>query len=458
MGLLPLVHFIRRLVGPRWSEPRLRASFVIDDPNLHWPSYGFLDYRELADQAARHGYHVGFATVPLDGWLVNRRAVSVLAENRTALSLLMHGNDHAAHELGRLDSDVRAASAIAQALRRVTSLERRCGLSVERVMVPPYEDCSQPALRAMFRLGIEAACVSRPHPWYVGPPSTSPLAGWHPAELVAGGIPVLPRYPLSGDRDDLPLRAFLGQPLILYGHHWDFAGGLDLLAHAAGEINGLGDVEWGPLGWVARTNCATRTLDETLLVRMHARRVAVEVPAGVRALRVLVPEPAGGSEGHQVSDSERSTAVEFDGGWGTSEPIATEGRDRVELTLAADHPLSPDEVRSRGLRPWLAVRRALVEGRDRSSRSAAGGVGPRRTPRPPTGAHSARRRSCSPSTAASSVERSGWRCSKQSSWGPASSCCWRCRMARCARASPPMASSSPGRRRCRCGEPHRGAG
>ena len=98
---------------------------------------------------------------------------------------------------------------------------------------------------------------------------------------------------------------------------------------------------------------------------MHARRVELEVPAGTRALRVLVPEPAGGSQGHHVSDSKGSTAVGFDGSWGTSEPIATGGRDRVELTLKADHPLSPDEVRSRGLRPWLAVRRALVEGRDR---------------------------------------------------------------------------------------------
>ena len=192
-----------------------------------------------------------------------------------------------------------------------------------------------------------------------------------------GGNTRLPRYPLSGDRDDLPLRAFLGQPLILYGHHWDFAGGLDLLAQAAGEINGLGDVEWGPLGWVARTNCATRTLHDTLLVRMHSRRVAVEVPAGVRALRVLVPEPPGGSRGHHVSDSKSSAAVDFDGGWGTSEPIAIEGRDHVELTLTPDHPLSPDEVRSRGLRPWLAVRRALVEGRDRIQPIAAGA---RRTP------------------------------------------------------------------------------
>ncbi|HTY97598.1 MAG TPA: glycosyltransferase family 4 protein [Solirubrobacteraceae bacterium] len=365
MGLLPLVHFIRRLVGPRWSEPGLRASFVIDDPNLHRTSYGFLDYRELAAHATRHCYHVGFATVPLDGWLVNRRAASLLAESRPVLSLSMHGNDHAAHELGRLDGDERAARAIAQALRRVASLERRSGVAVERVMVPPYEDCSEPALRAMFRLGIEAACVSRPHPWYVGPPSTSPLAGWHPAELVAGGIPVLPRYPLSGDRDDLPLRAFLGQPLILYGHHWDFAEGLDLLARAAAEINGLGDVEWGPLGWIARTNFATRAHDGTLLVRMHARRVAVRVPAGVRSVRVLVGEPTGGSEGHRVSDSRSSAAIEYDGRRGISAPIATEGRDRLELTLAADRPLGQDEVRPPGVRPWLAVRRALVEGRDR---------------------------------------------------------------------------------------------
>ena len=228
----------------------------------------------------------------------------MLAENPRALSLLMHGNDHAAHELGRLDSDARAAAAIAQALRRVASLERRCGLGVERVMVPPYEDCSQAALRAMFRLGIEAACVSRPTRGTSARPRPLRWPGGIPRSSSRAGIPVLPRYPLSGDRDDLPLRAFLGQPLILYGHHWDFAGGLDLLAQAAGEINGLGDVEWGPLGWVARTNCATRTLDDTLLVRMYARRVAVEVPAGTRALRVLVPEPAGGSEGHRVSDSD----------------------------------------------------------------------------------------------------------------------------------------------------------
>jgi len=39
-------------------EPPLRACFVIDDPNLHWPSYGHLDYRRMAEHARRGGYHV----------------------------------------------------------------------------------------------------------------------------------------------------------------------------------------------------------------------------------------------------------------------------------------------------------------------------------------------------------------------------------------------------------------
>ena len=318
MGLLPLVHFLGQVLGAEgWRLPPLRASFVVDDPNLHWPSYGFLNYGELAAHAMRHGYHVGFATVPLDGWLVNRRAASLLAKNASVLSLLMHGNDHGAGELGRLSTDAEAGSAIAQALRRIAALEHRCGVTVERVMVPPHEACSEAALRAMFRLGIEAACISRPYPWRDGLPASTPLAGWHPAELVAGGLPVLPRYPLGAPREDLALRALLGQPLILYGHHGDFAQGLDILAQAASEIDGLGEVRWGPLGWIARGSYTTRRVGDVLLVRMHARRIAVEVPAGVRALRVLVPEPLGGAGGHRVIHAGGAMEIAFDGGVGS---------------------------------------------------------------------------------------------------------------------------------------------
>ncbi len=252
MGLLPLLHFLGALLADQgWKLPAPRAAFVIDDPNLHWPSYGFLKYPQLAEHASRHGYHLAFATVPLDGWRVDARAVATMREHPAALSLLIHGNDHVARELAGLSSDRRAEAAMAQALRRIAALERASRLSVARVMAPPHGVCSEAALRAMFRLGFEAACISRPYPWRDGLPAPTPLAGWHPAELVAGGIPVAPRQALSAPREDLVFRALLGQPLILHGHHGDFADGLDLLEQAAADINDLGEVRWGPLDGVA---------------------------------------------------------------------------------------------------------------------------------------------------------------------------------------------------------------
>jgi hypothetical protein len=366
MRLLPLVHFLGQILGDDgWRLPPLRASFVVDDPNLHWPSYGFLKYGELAAHAVRHGYHLGLATVPLDGWLVNRRVASLFRKHASVLSLLIHGNDHVAGELGRLNTDAGAERAIAQALRRIAALERRSGLSVNRVMAPPHAACSEQALRAMFRLGIEAACIGRPYPWRDGLPASTPLAGWHPAELVAGGLPVLPRYPLKASREDLALRALLGQPLIVYGHHGDFAQGLDILAQAASEIDSLGDVQWGPLGWIARRNYATRLVGETLLVKMYSRRIAVDVPTGASELRILVGEPLGGATGHRLTHAGGSLDIAFAGGSGASQPLSVAAPARIELTLAADRPLSPVEIHPPGIRPWPWIRRALVEGRDR---------------------------------------------------------------------------------------------
>ena len=366
MGLLPLVHFLGLVLGAEgWRLPPLRAAFVIDDPNLHWPSYGFLKYGELVAHAVRHGYHVALATVPIDGWRADRRAASLLARNTSVLSLVMHGNDHVTSELARLSTDAQAQPVIAQALRRVAALERRSGVPVDRVMTPPHGACSEAALRAMFRLGIEAVSVAPIFPRHAGMPASTPLAGWHPAELVAGGLSVLPRHPLDASREELALRAMLGQPLILYGHHEDFAEGLDLLARAASEIDGLGDVRWGPLGGIARGSYATRRLGETLLVRMHARRIAVEVPAGVRTLRVLLQEPVGGAAGHRLTHVGGSVGIAFRDGVGASEPLAIDGPTRIDLTLAPDRPLSPAEVSAPSARLWPWIRRALAEGQDR---------------------------------------------------------------------------------------------
>lgn len=367
MGLLPLLHFLDSVLGEqRWQPPAARAAFVVDDPNLHWTSYGHLRYHELADHARLHGYHVALATVPLDGWRIDRRAAGLFRERSDSLSLALHGNDHVAKEMGRITARPSAEAMVAQALRRVRGQERRAGICVDRVMVPPHSACSQAALRAMFRLGLDGACINRPYPWRDGLPAATPLAGWHPVELVAGGLAVLPRRRLDESREELVFRALLGQPLVLYGHHGDLAEGLDVLAAGAEEVGRLAAARWESLGAIASGCCATRRVGDTLLVRMYARRSAIAVPDGVRALQVQLPAPFEGAAWHRLAHPDGAAEVELQGEWGLSAPIPCEPRTEVALAIVPDSPLSPTTVPSPRRRMWPLMRRLASEGRDRA--------------------------------------------------------------------------------------------
>lgn len=366
MGLVPLLHFLRDVCKElNWNEQPLQASFVIDDPNLHWPSYGFLRYVDLIRNAAVHGYHVGLAMVPIDGWLINRRAAALVRENGAFLSILVHGNEHVARELGRLSTDREAEFAVGQALRRVRRFERRSGVAVKRVMAPPHGACSEAALRAMLRFGFDAACITRPYPWRDGLPPPWPLAGWFPAELVGGGLPVLPRQPIAGPRDDLVFRALLRQPLILYGHHWDLAHGLETFELATEDVNRLGDVRWGPLDQIATTNYATRREGAALVVQMYSRRAVIDVPADVSVLRVQTTRMLSDPLWQKLSYGHCQTSITPSAvGW-SSDLLDVAPSARLEVSFSTDRPLDPHKLPILPNKLWPIARRILVEGRDR---------------------------------------------------------------------------------------------
>ncbi|HXP36414.1 MAG TPA: hypothetical protein VN817_01495 [Solirubrobacteraceae bacterium] len=260
LALLALVQFLRDL-DPRFEPARPRAAFVIDDPNLHWPSYGHIRYAELLRHAREHGYHLAIAMTPLDGWLAHPRAVRVFREGAAHLSICIHGNDHDGPELGREVSWPENLARASQALSRSAAFAKRTGLTVERVMVPPHERLTEAAAQALAICGFQAICTTRPYPWIAdsadvswlqGPPAVAALSGWGPAELVAGGLPMLLRTDFLYPREDHVLRAFLGQPTILYGHHDLLADGMDVLEQATHELNRIGDVQWSSLGEIAR--------------------------------------------------------------------------------------------------------------------------------------------------------------------------------------------------------------
>jgi hypothetical protein len=364
-ALLPLVHFLREVTAPvAWQPPALRASFLFDDPNLHWPSYGFVKLPALAAHARRHGYHSALATIPLDGWFAHPAARRALRESGGALSLLVHGNDHYGGELGRPQTSTEALALAAQALRRVHSFEDRTGIAIDRVMVPPHEECSRATVAGLRRCGFEAMTVTQPFPWLgdgeenwlAHPPGSGPLTGWHPADLVEG-LPVLLRHPLAHrSLPELRLRAFLGQPLILYGHQADLLEGLDVLEEAVTDVGQVGPTSWCSLGEIAASSFETRSQGDAFSVRLLGRQARVEIPAGTEQLTV---NPAPGTpidrtqlllngQQHQYGEPIKATP-------GSTLTVTTRSGDEVDVTSVPAPPRHP-----------LAVpRRLLSESRDR---------------------------------------------------------------------------------------------
>jgi hypothetical protein len=365
-ALLPLLHFLRaRTETIRWQPPTARASLLFDDPNLHWPSYGFVKLAELGAHASEHDYHVALATVPLDAWFAHPAALRALRESDGAISLLVHGNDHDGGELGRVATEADAVSLAAQARRRVEAFGRRTGVAVDRVMVPPHEACSQATLSGLRRCGFEAITMTRPYPWVefephswlARPEDTGALVGWGPAEFVEG-IPVLLRHPIA-DRSsaELTLRAFLDQPLILYGHHEDALGGPAALLEVVEEVNRIAPARWCSLKEIAATSFETRRDGSRLGIRLLTRKAQIEIPAEIEELTVELPEVG--------IERERQALLiegkEVDPG----KPISVEPGNSLEITLSPTDAIDPGTVPARRRRPLAVARRLASEGRDR---------------------------------------------------------------------------------------------
>lgn len=379
LRLLPLVHFLREVAaGAAWIPPVLRACFVVDDPNLHWRSYGHLRYPDLVAHAREHRYHLAVALIPIDGWFAHGPTVRLFADHGDVLSLCVHGNDHRMHELRRLDGVEDARRVLAQAERRIAAFERRSGLTVARVVAPPFEACSAASAQAMFELGFDGVLHTRPYPWApVGPGRSSHespdpsdvLSGWCPAQLVAGGLPVVVRREFH-EHDEIVLRAFLDQPIVLYGHVEDFRDGFEPLAEAAAAVNSLGPVTWGSLEAITETNVARRREDDVLALRPFARRLRIDVEPDVAALRFAGEAPARVRIAGAPRHEDRTSSLPATRSDPVSNgrfilPAARSAPLEVEVFWSAPRELVPASVAPPAFAPYPRVRRLLVEARDR---------------------------------------------------------------------------------------------
>jgi hypothetical protein len=365
-ALFPLMHFLREL-SP-WKPPPLRACFMLDDPNLHWKSYGYVHFKELAQDAATHHYHVCFATIPADAWYVHPPTAAIFREHQAVLSLAVHGNDHTHTELARSYPEAKRRALVAQALHRIQRLEKQAGFEIPRVMTAPHGVCSEDMARMLLRLGFEAVSLAFSSMVEYNPGVNWPAdIGLGPADFLGGGLPVIPRFQMfKTPAECLPhllLSAFLGRPIIPVGHHWDLAGGLRALREQAAVVNSIGDVHWTDVRSIAETNYCTRREQEVLHLRLFSRRVRVRIPDGIQAVCVSRAWLAGGPpEGLRLSIN--GTGTQSFGSY-RGEPFPV--KPGVELEIVSVHPEagSPQAVPTVRSGAWAIARRNLCEARDR---------------------------------------------------------------------------------------------
>jgi hypothetical protein len=357
LSLIALVSFLRAVAEPGdVVTPPVRAAVLFDDPNLRRPTYGHIDFAQLVRHADEHDYHASMAMIPLDRRGAHAATVRLFRARADRVSLAFHGNNHEKDELlqpARLDE---ALVLCAQALRRIGAFEGAEQLPVSRVMTAPHGMCSPSTARALGALPYDGLCAIHPLPWREDPPADRPLAGWHPATFVEG-CAVLPRVPLDWGPNSIALRAFLGHPIVLYGHHDDVAGGLEPLAEAAARVNRLGDVTWTSLGAIAASNHDVHVARGVAVVRPFANRLRVTPPAGASALTTVAP--AEGADDLTGWSVDGSTVLAF----GETLTRADDGPVTVRLHSRWETPAA--SVSAPRPRLWPAARRVGTELRDR---------------------------------------------------------------------------------------------
>jgi hypothetical protein len=145
--------------------------------------------------------------------------------------------------------------------------------------------------------------------------------------------------------------AYLGQPLVLRGHHQDLRDGLEILHGFAGAINALGDVRWCNLGEMSRMNYRQRIDGRVMHIQPLGLRIDIRVPEGVSELCI---EPCGFD---WRSLDPNALPIEPDG---PLLRVPTAGRTRCSLGVRRAEPRDEAPERYGVTSPKLLLRRAPV--------------------------------------------------------------------------------------------------
>jgi hypothetical protein len=368
LQLLPLIHWVKRITkGNGFAVAPRRACLVFDDPSLPKPTYGCLNFSVLAAHAREWNYHAVVATVPLSSRRVSRENAKLFREQTRHISLIIHGNDHVQKELARDYPEPERLAILAQAWQRMADMEQKHGIRIGRIMEAPYGVIAAGMVEPLVRLGYEATLITPGQFLPMNRQSRFPVAiGLAPAECLGAGLCILPRIKLTPQwKTDAVLALLLGQPIIIVGHHYDAAGGLELMRDIASTLNDWSGMQWMSLPEIVRSQFQSRLQDGVLTVRLGSRRIMLDVPPGVREIVVERPWLNEDSAESLLVRAVDGSAPERQWTGGAEVGGISSLSGRIEIQSAVPLALNPAMVPARSVKYWPLVRRALMETRDR---------------------------------------------------------------------------------------------
>lgn len=289
--LIPILSYIRSILKEDdWIQPPIFANFMFDDPNLHSLQYGFIKYRDVINSALKHSYHASIATIPLDLWYVNKAVANLFRDYHNQISLLIHGNNHLRREFGANRTHEEAISLLLQAMKRVEKAQNKYGIDISRVVAPPHGACNELHLMAMSEVEIEGCCVSSGSLRNSNPYSLNCRAlGIRSIDMLCN-TPVVNRYRLTKNNiNKIMFSHFLGQPIVMVGHHEDLKYGLSDIENIADYINTLEKISWKSMKNIYRGQYSHKITNDTLIIRMHSNHIEVNIPPGTKCICVIPP-------------------------------------------------------------------------------------------------------------------------------------------------------------------------
>jgi hypothetical protein len=375
-GFFPLmvfIHFLREVTSDiGYKMPSLKACYIIDDPNIRFLSYGYVNFPEIVSIAKKHNFHISLATIPLDLWWVSNSSLNYFKENKNYISLSTHGNNHLKEELLVNKKNEYEIRTVAQALKRINKFEKKYSYKIDRVFIPPHGKASAKLLNSAALLGVFGISASRPYTWsdnynekaheYF---NNSPYIGFAPSDFVEG-LPVIPRKGLKYSNNEILLTLFLDKPIIIYSHASDFKTGYSNLIEKSEFINSFKNVEWCSLEEILFSNFARKIENNIMKILLFSNKIKIIIPDNITQIQVSTFEVYGNIDSLFLEINKNIYPMKKINLCFESSIIDVNPKQEIEILLKlSNNDLDIEKIKNPKSKLVSRMRRFLTESRDR---------------------------------------------------------------------------------------------